>query len=157
VCAPLSDPLSSRVFMAPFAQVRMSWRAAILRSILRFEKRLLSRRQKPIPTVRDRLKLIEPFVPGPPKGTQTIPVDAGGVSAVQVGVRQARSDRCVLFFHGGGYAVGTARLYRDFLWRLGVAVRAQVLYFDYRLAPEHPFPAALDDLITVYRWLANPL
>jgi epsilon-lactone hydrolase len=133
----------------------MSWRAAVLRSLLRLQKRLLSRLHTPIPTVRDRLKLIEPFVPGPPRGTQTIPLHAGGVPAVQVAVRQSRGDRCVLFFHGGGYAVGTARLYRDFLWRLGVAARAQVLYFDYRLAPEHPFPAALDDAITVYRWLAE--
>jgi acetyl esterase/lipase len=139
----------------PGAKPAMSWQAAILRSLLRVEKRLLSRRLTPIATSRKRLKLIEPFVPGPPRGTRTIAVDAGGVAAVQVAVHEARSDRCVLFFHGGGYAIGTARLYRDFLWRIGVAARAHVLYFDYRLAPEHPFPAALDDAIVVYRWLVE--
>jgi acetyl esterase/lipase len=70
-------------------------------------------------------------------------------------VRQARSDRCVLYFHGGAYAVGTAKLLRDFTWRIGAAARAHVLYFDYRLAPEHPFPAALEDAVAVYRWLAG--
>jgi acetyl esterase/lipase len=70
-------------------------------------------------------------------------------------VRQARSDRCVLYFHGGAYAIGTATLCRDFTWRIGAAAHARVLYFDYRLAPEHPFPAAVEDAVTVYRWLAG--
>src|SRR5258708_39970959 len=99
------------------------------------------------------LKRIETFVPRPPAGTQTTAIDAGGVNAVRVAVRQARSDRCVLYFHGGAYAIGTAKLLRDFTWRIGAAARAHVLYFDYRLAPEHPFPAALEDAVAAYRWL----
>src|SRR5262249_19951237 len=90
-------------------------------------------------------------VPRPPAGTQTTAIDAGGVNAVTVAVRQARSDRCVLYFHGGAYAVGTAKLLRDFTWRIGAAARAHVLYFDYRLAPEHPFR----DAVAAYRWLAG--
>jgi monoterpene epsilon-lactone hydrolase len=105
--------------------------------------------------VRSRLKRIETFVPRPPAGTQTTVVDGSGVNAVRIAVRQARSDRCVLYFHGGAYAVGTAKLLRDFTWRIGAAARACVLYFDYRLAPEHPFPAALEDAVAVYRWLAR--
>src|SRR5256886_5019242 len=104
---------------------------------------------------RRRLKRIGPSVPRPPAGTQTTAVDAGGVNAVRVAVRQARSDRCVLYFHGGAYAIGTAKLLRDFTWRIGAAARAHVLYFDYRLAPEHPFPAALEDAVAAYRWLAG--
>src|SRR5262245_39834406 len=69
--------------------------------------------------------------------------------------RSARSDRFVLYFHGGGYSIGTAPLFRDFTWRIGIAARACVLYFDYRLAPEHPFPAAVEDAVKVYRWLAG--
>src|SRR5262249_60503864 len=42
-----------------------------------------------------------------------------------------------------------------FTWRIGAAARACVLYFDYRLAPEHPFPAALEDAVTIYRWLVQ--
>src|SRR5262249_55423968 len=82
-------------------------------------------------------------------------IDAGGVNAVTVAVRQARSDRCVLYFHGGAYAVGTAKLLRDFTWRIGAAARAHVLYFDYRLAPQPPFPAAAQGRVPVYRCAAR--
>src|SRR5213078_3276343 len=131
----------------------MSVRAELLRLALRLLKKWHSRKYVPIGTARRRLKRIESLVPRPPAGTQTTAIDAGGVSAVRVAVRQARSDRCVLYFHGGAYAIGTAKLLRDFTWRIGAAARACVLYFDYRLAPEHPFPAALEDAVTVYRWL----
>jgi acetyl esterase/lipase len=133
----------------------MSRRAELLRLGLRLLKRRQSRQQVAIATVRRRLKRIEPFVPRAPAGTQTTAIDAGGVAAVHIAVRQARDDRYVLYFHGGAYAVGTAALCRDFTWRIGAAARARVLYFDYRLAPEHPFPAAVEDAVIVYRWLAG--
>jgi epsilon-lactone hydrolase len=119
----------------------------------------MNKRRKPrrisILTVRRRLRLIEAVVPGPPAGTQTTAINAGGVGAVRIEVRQSLSDFYVLYFHGGGYAVGTAQLYRDFTWRIGDAARTRVLFFDYRLAPEHPFPAAVEDAVAVYRWLAG--
>jgi epsilon-lactone hydrolase len=135
----------------------MSWRAEVLRFALRLMNKRRRPRKMPILTVRRRLKLIEAVVPGPPAGTQTTAVDAGGIDAVRIAVRQSLSDLYVLHFHGGGYAVGTAQLYRDFTWRIGDAARACVLYFDYRLAPEHPFPAAVEDAVAVYRWLAGDL
>jgi monoterpene epsilon-lactone hydrolase len=134
---------------------RISWRASILRAALRLEKRLLGKRQRPMAQVRKRLARIEPFVPGRRNYTQLTPLDAGGVPGMLAAVAQSRAERCVLFFHGGGYGIGTAALYRDFLWRIAAASCAQVLYFDYRLAPEHPFPAALDDAVIVYRWLVG--
>lgn len=133
----------------------ISRRASLLRAALRLEKRLLGKRQRPMPQVRKRLARMEPFVPGRRNYTQWTPLDAGGVPGLLAAVAQSRSERCVLYFHGGGYGIGTAALYRDFLWRIAAAARAQVLYFDYRLAPEHPFPAALDDAVAVYRWLAT--
>jgi monoterpene epsilon-lactone hydrolase len=136
------------------ASAAISRRAVILRAALRLEKRLVGHNQKPMATVRKRLALLAPFVPGRRKYTQMTPLDAGGVPGVLAAVPQSRDDRCVLYFHGGGYAVGTAALYRDYLWRIATAARAQVLFFEYRLAPEHPFPAALDDAVAAYRWLA---
>jgi acetyl esterase/lipase len=134
---------------------RISWNAKLLRVALRLVNRKGGRPLQPAADVRKRLRRIEPFVPAPPKGTHTRAFEANGVAAVRIDVPQARRDRCVLFFHGGGYAFGSAPLYRDFMWRVGTAARASVFYFDYRLAPEHPFPAALDDAIGVYRWLAT--
>ncbi|WP_298259720.1 alpha/beta hydrolase [Bradyrhizobium sp.] len=133
----------------------MSLRAELLRLALRLFKPSGKHRELDLETARRRLRRLEPLVPGPSRGTRTETLDAGGVNAVRIIAPQAREDACVLHFHGGGYVIGTAPLYRDFTWRLGAVARASVLYFDYRLAPEHPFPAALDDAVTVYRWLAK--
>ncbi len=133
----------------------MSARAEALRLALRLLKQLQRGRQLPIETVRRRLQRLERVVPGPPVGTRTEVIDVDGVKAVRITTAQARDDTCILQCHGGGYMVGTAPLYRDFTWRIGAASRAWVLYFDYRLAPEHPFPAALDDALAAYLWLGD--
>jgi epsilon-lactone hydrolase len=135
----------------------MSRRAELLLLCLRYLKKRQAHQATPLPQVRRRLKLIERIVPLPPAGTRTQVIDADGIGAVHITVPQSRTDRYLLYFHGGGYVVGSAPLYRDFLWRIAVAARASVLYFDYRLAPEHPFPAAVEDAITAYRWLADRL
>jgi len=136
----------------------MSLRAELLRLSLKtvkIVKAARNRRDVPIANMRRRLALIEPIVPRPPAGTKTTTIDIDGINAVETLVRQARTDRCVLYFHGGGYSFGSAPLVRDFTWRLGVATGASVLYFDYRLAPEHPFPAAIEDASKVYHWLVG--
>lgn len=133
----------------------MSLRAELLRLSLKAMKPRPGRREKPIATVRRRLRLIEAAVPRPPAGTRTRAVSVDGIEAVEIEVHQARSDRCILYFHGGGYVIGNASLFRDFTWRIGAAARARVLFFHYRLAPEHPFPAAIEDASKVYRWLAD--
>ncbi len=61
--------------------------------------------------------------------------------------------RVLLYLHGGGYALGSPSLYRDVIARLAIEARARVLAPDYRLAPRHPFPAAQDDCLAVYRGL----
>lgn len=135
----------------------MSRRAELLCWCLRVLKKRQTRVRAPTTAVRRHLKRIERFVPRPPAGTETTAIDAGGVNGVRVAVDDARNDRCVLYFHGGAYTVGSAPLFRDFTWRIGAAARACVLYIDYRLAPEHPFPAAVEDAATAYRWLAGRL
>ncbi len=65
----------------------------------------------------------------------------------------ARVDRIVLHLHGGIYCLGSSATHRGLGARLSEQARAAVLLPDYRLAPEHPFPAALDDALAVYRWL----
>lgn len=59
----------------------------------------------------------------------------------------------ILYLHGGAYVLGSVASHREFLVRLANATRAKVLAIEYRLAPEHPFPAALDDAVSAYRWL----
>lgn len=93
------------------------------------------------------------LVPHPPPGIERIAVDAVGVAAEWVTAPVSRPDRHILFLHGGGYVIGSPSLYRNLTWRLARAARARLLAVDYRLAPEHPFPAALDDAMAAYEWL----
>ena len=60
---------------------------------------------------------------------------------------------CLLYLHGGGFVSGAGAYYLALAARLSTAARCMVLLPDYRLAPEHPFPAALEDCVTAYRWL----
>jgi acetyl esterase/lipase len=113
----------------------------------------LGRNDVTIEQKRRRVAAVQRLVPKPPAGTQTLAVDAGGVRADRVSTALSESYRHILFLHGGGFIVGSPALYRHFTWRIASAARARVLCVDYRLAPEHPFPAALDDAVTAYRWL----
>lgn len=79
-------------------------------------------------------------------------VDAGGVRAEWVVAPTADVGRTVVYLHGGGYCIGSLTSHRAMLSHLSAAAAARVLAVDYRLAPEHPHPAALDDAVTAYRW-----
>ena len=79
-------------------------------------------------------------------------VDAGGVPAIWVSAPGTATDKVVVLVHGGGWCMGNAHGYREFGYRVSRAADARVLVVDYRLAPEHPFPAPLDDTVTAYRW-----
>ncbi len=89
----------------------------------------------------------------PPPGTRVAPVDAGGVRAEWVVAAGARTDAALLYVHGGAWVLGYNHQYRRMIGWISRASRVQALAIDYRLAPEHPFPAALDDCLATYRWL----
>jgi acetyl esterase/lipase len=96
----------------------------------------------------------------PPSPTASFaPVDASGVSAEWASTQADRQLDgqlpVILFFHGGGYCIGSAETHRDLVSRLCTAADARALSVNYRLAPENPFPAAVDDAVTAYRWLRN--
>ncbi len=80
-----------------------------------------------------------------PRGTSIEPTTLNGVPAEVVTARDARPGVTVAHFHGGGYCVGSARIVRLWAARLSGRARCRVVLPDYRLAPEHPHPAALDD------------
>ena len=80
-------------------------------------------------------------------------VDAGGVPAAWVEAPGADAGRVMLYLHGGGYVIGSIDTHRELAGRLSQASAARVLILDYRLAPEHPYPAAVEDAAAAYRWL----
>jgi epsilon-lactone hydrolase len=77
----------------------------------------------------------------------------GGVPVIEISVPEARADAVVLYFHGGVFALGSARASAGLGSLLARQARAKVLSVDYRLAPEHPYPAATEDALSSYRGL----
>jgi monoterpene epsilon-lactone hydrolase len=80
-------------------------------------------------------------------------VDAGGVPAHWLAAPGTDAGRVLLFMHGGGYELGSLRSDGELAARLGRAGGMLVLFPEYRLAPEHPFPAAIDDVLAAWHWL----
>ncbi|MGO9960093.1 MAG: alpha/beta hydrolase [Solirubrobacteraceae bacterium] len=80
-------------------------------------------------------------------------VSAGGVPAQWLTAPGADAGRVLLFLHGGGYELGSVRSDGELAARLGRVSGMRVLFLEYRLAPEHPFPAAIDDVLAAWRWL----
>jgi acetyl esterase/lipase len=77
----------------------------------------------------------------------------GTIAALASRSRGARDDAVLLYLHGGGYVIGSPQAYRALTSELGRCTGVRTLAVDYRLAPEHPFPAAVEDAVTAYRVL----
>jgi acetyl esterase/lipase len=81
------------------------------------------------------------------------PVTANGVRSEWTATPDADRGKAILYLHGGGYVIGSLDSHRHVVAEMGRAARARALAIDYRLAPEHPFPAAVDDSLAAYRFL----
>ncbi|HEX9541905.1 MAG TPA: alpha/beta hydrolase [Streptosporangiaceae bacterium] len=88
-----------------------------------------------------------------PDDVQVTDMVAGGVQAHWIVAPGVDTGRVLLFVHGGGYDLGSLSSHGELAARLGRASGMRVLAVDYRLAPEHPFPAAFDDVLAAWRWL----
>jgi acetyl esterase/lipase len=82
-------------------------------------------------------------------------VAAGGVPAEWIVPVDLQSARAVLFLHGGSFSSGSIVSHRTLAGNVALAARSRVLLIDYRLAPEHPFPAGLEDAAAAYEWLLS--
>jgi acetyl esterase/lipase len=88
-----------------------------------------------------------------PEGVTTTETYAGGCRALWHDPEGGAKDRVILYFHGGGYVLGSHSRSANAVSHIAKAVGCRALNVDYRLAPEHPFPAAVDDALAAYRWL----
>src|SRR5262249_50867155 len=117
-----------------------------------FLRRFLRRlRGMPLAARRRQLDSVPVLLPGALLRTRRRSGTLGGVPVTWVSPRSGGEPRLVLHFPGGGFTMGSSRAIRDLLARLALASNARVLSVDYRLAPEHPFPAGLDDVRAVWR------
>ena len=89
-----------------------------------------------------------------PKEVIVTSLSIDGIPAEFIDVQGSKTG-VILYLHGGAYALGSVAVHREFLGRLAIACQIKVLAIDYRLAPEHPFPAALDDALSAYHWLLS--
>ena len=119
---------------------------------------LLTSRERPEnPTVEDSrngFERLAAHVGGDTKATIS-QVEANGVSGELVRADGASQDAVTLYLHGGGYVIGSPKTHRELARRLSAATGGNVLVIDYRLAPEDPFPAPVEDAVSAYRWLLD--
>jgi monoterpene epsilon-lactone hydrolase len=90
----------------------------------------------------------------PPPEVAITPVNAGGVPSFEL-TAAADPSVTILYFHGGGHVIGSAFGHRPLLGALALATGGRVVAPEYRLAPEHPFPANIEDVGRVYQWLLD--
>jgi acetyl esterase/lipase len=88
-----------------------------------------------------------------PEGIEVTPVSIDQLSALWIRPAQAKKDKAILYFHGGGYVIGSSQSHTPIVAKFVQGSGTSALVFDYRLAPEHPFPAGLEDALAAYRYL----
>lgn len=129
------------------------WVAAVLRGVLRLTLQRTFRADLPWERQRSRMLKVTRLTL-PPRGTRFQPGACGGVPGEWVEARAAAQPAfTILYLHGGGYCVGSPVTHRALTGHLAARCNARVFTADYRLAPEHPFPAAVDDAVAAYRGL----
>ena len=128
-----------------------SLRASILRCVLRIHRAAFDW-DMPIATLRATQEWSDWLI-GPPRRTEITAVLSADVTAEWIVPGGVVSRAVVLYVHGGGWTLRLHNLERRMLARMCRTATVPALAVDYRLAPEHPFPAALEDCISAYRWL----
>jgi acetyl esterase/lipase len=129
--------------------------AGIARFLCRMNKLLYYRSYTPLKLQRYFLSDVLPSFSPKVKGVRYEPFEISGIAAEWV-IPEDADDQFVLYYlHGGGYVIGSIRSHRKMVSRIASAAGCRALLIDYRLAPEHPFPAALEDALTGYRWLLS--
>lgn len=117
---------------------------------------LLTEKPRPVSWAERRQRLDEVGSVWPvANDVQTSTVDAGGVPGEWSMVPGSDASRVLMFFHGGGYCSGSIRSHRRMVTEAGRAAGVRTLAIGYRLAPEHPFPAALEDALAAWRFLRS--
>jgi len=97
----------------------------------------------------EQLAVIDPTAPE----IQRERINAGGAEAEWIRPPGVKVDHAILYLHGGGYVIGSINSHRALIARIARAANIQALGVDYRRAPEHPFPAPVEDATAAFRWL----
>lgn len=131
----------------------MSIQLFFVDKMLRFTVKRRFRKHPDVMTLRAVMQDMEKQVRPAPAPVVMDTADLGGVKAERLSVPGADESKAILYIHGGGFVAGIPANHRPLTWRLAAQVKVPVYAIDYRLAPEHKFPAGLEDCVTAYRAL----
>lgn len=130
-----------------------SIQSSIIKFVLR-RLRVFGDEQFDLQKMRDRTEQIAGFL-RPHRSVLVSKVEIDGVASEWLIPKNSPSDRVLLYLHGGAWILGSPKTHRSFVSRLAYASSCRALSIDYRLAPEHPFPAGLEDCVSTYNWLLD--
>ncbi|MFN0120337.1 MAG: alpha/beta hydrolase [Blastocatellia bacterium] len=140
---------------APFDQTPPSWQSRLVSQFLRWRFK-----RRPFPTEEQNVAFVRRVTGDTrlarlrtPRGVSVQPVAASGVRGEWVWWPDTETPRTILYLHGGGYIFGSPEIYRPLMATLARMLRARVFALQYRLAPEHRFPAAIHDARQCWRML----
>lgn len=131
---------------------RMTMKNAILTNLAKLQRG--SSIGAAVPAMRRAIdSLATRYMGQPPAHVHVRSVLAGGVPGEWISSGKPNKDRVLLYLHGGGYIVCSIETHRNLIWRMARTINGRALAINYRLAPEDPYPAAVDDAESTYRWL----
>ena len=131
----------------------MSIRASLISLVMKFTIRKQFDQLEDAVALREALDSSAGLGGKLPDQVTVVPQSIGELPTEWICVEGIDQNKVILYLHGGGYVVGGPDGYRDVAWRLSELAGCRVLFVDYRLAPENPFPAAVEDATVAYRWL----
>jgi monoterpene epsilon-lactone hydrolase len=129
-----------------------SFQSAFIRNFVRSTKRLFFKLEMPVEQYRAGMEKMTNMAKMP-DGIEIEIIDCGGVPSEWIIPPNLKNSGVVLYLHGGGYAMGSINTHRALMARIAIASSTKVLGIEYRLAPENPFPCAIDDAFKAYNWL----
>lgn len=133
----------------------MSLQLVILNQLVRWQIKRRFRKNPDVQLLRPLMQQMEARTSRLPAGIAVEDLSLGGIPTERLSAPGADESRTFLYIHGGGFVGGSPRTHRPLTWRLAKQVGVPVHAIDYRLAPEYPYPAALDDCVAAYRALLD--
>lgn len=131
----------------------MSLQLYAMNLLLRYQIKRRFKKAPDVMTLRPVMEAQEPISAKLPAEIVQQQIELGGVTVEKLTAKAVASEGAVFYIHGGGWVAGSPRTHRPLTWRLATKLGMPVYAVDYRLAPEHPFPAGLDDCLAAYRAL----
>ena len=133
----------------------MSFQLTLLNLVIRWQVKRRFRKNPDVQLLRPMMEQMEPRMARLPAGIEVEELGLAGVAAERLATPDTQHDKAFLYIHGGGFVAGSPRTHRPLTWRLAKDIGIPVYAIDYRLAPEHPYPAGLDDCVAAYKGLLD--